>query len=230
MKRPGSIKYIPLKPVVLALVLAFLATACSYDLWIDRDAFDSGEAVALERNWDWYLTQMNTGPDSPSNCGPASAAMAVRYYRNSDVGVREVRDLLPARRGWWYLADVAGVLNHYGVSYSYRRLVMKEQIINDLAEGRLVIIVLDMSRLTPEDGKHETRYNRYYDGVTGHFIVLNGYTADKRWFSVYDPNTRRNDYYADASPKGKRRLYLADEVVASMKIWNPVYMALARGE
>ncbi len=230
MKRAASTKYVPFKLAGLALVLAFLATACSYDFWIDRDAFGSGEAVELEQSWDWYLTQMNTGPDSPSNCGPASAAMAVRYYRNFDVGVREVRELLTARRGWWYLADVADVLNHYGVSYAYHRLVMKEQIINDLAEGRLVIIVLDMSRLTPEDRKHETRYNRYYEGVTGHFIVLNGYTADKRWFYVYDPNTRLKDYYADASPKGKRRLYLADEVVASMKSWNPVYMALARGE
>jgi hypothetical protein len=210
---------------LIVLLLVFFA-ACDPDFHFDPSIYQYAPSVNLDRDYEWYASQMNTGPESSANCGPASVAMAVKYRQNKDMEVAEVRSSVTDKPGWWDIQDIKNALAQCRISYSSNRFILKEQLFHSLSEGHLVIIVLDMSLLTREKMNKESRYNRYYDGVTGHFIVLKGYTADQQWFLSYDPFSQSRDTYVDRTPKGKDRMYSVGEVVNSILTWNPHFIEL----
>jgi hypothetical protein len=205
---------------------ALLLAGCGNGLLFNSYFGLYAPSVDLDRDYDWYRSQMNTGSDSRSNCGPASVSMSIKYIQERNVGVEDVRNDAGGPKGWWSMYNVTAALSRYNIGYNVVPLLYREQLFSSLSAGHLVIVCLNMSALTREPKNSETRQNRFYDGVTGHFIILKGYTADRQWFLAYDSNTWAHDYYEDGSPKGKDRLYSIGEVLAAVQSWNPYYLEL----
>jgi hypothetical protein len=226
MKTSGSAKIFKIIGISFSLTLAVLFSGCSEAFLSNHDSSAYAPSCDLSRDFDWYKTQMDSGPAARNNCGPACVSMAAKYAQRKDIGVDALRNVFYVNGGWWYSAEVKNALTYLNINYNTIPLLYKEQILASLSNGHLVIICLNMSILSKEERRTETRYNRYYDHVTGHFLVLKGYTEGKQWLIAYDPNNWGNDFYPDGTPKGKDRLYNIDEVFNAMKAWNPSYIEI----
>lgn len=218
-----KIKYILLSIFSLLIIFDFY-TGCAVQTDIEYSYEKSSD---LNKNFDWYISQMNTGTASTANCGPAAVSMALKYTQNRDVKVEDVRNLYYDNENWWNNDDIKNALSYYGVSFIIKPLKSKKQLMKSLSHGHILIIGLNMSLISEEVNKEdELKYNRFYNNVTGHFIILKGYLKDQKWFLCYDSNNWGDDFYSDKNPKGKNRLYSIDEVYNSMSTWNTDFFEL----
>ena len=88
------------------------------------------------------------------------------------------------------------------------------QITNELKNGHIIIICLDMQYVTfDKNGNSEYRIHKFYNGTIGHFLVVKGYKIvdGTVWMEVNDP-WGMNLKYADGSYKGNNRYYRAGEL------------------
>ena len=181
------------------------------------------DPFSIERDFNWYLNQRDTGEDSYINCGPAVATMAALWYTNGAVNftIEDTRNTVPyLRNQWWsdrHVFDFLRTTANASVDWTYAFNVF--DTIQWLNEGRIVIVVLDASVIT--FGRDVRGMNRFYENVTGHFIIIKGYTVlDGRiYFITYDPFTMYC-YYDDGWPMGRDRLFYAYEVFRSVRDWG----------
>jgi hypothetical protein len=180
-----------------------------------------------DQPWDWYIDQGNTGPDSDVNCGPASTAMACKWWdQNTSVTAEGARETYPEGDGWWYTTDVVNYLSLQGITNGYFP-VDQQTFTNLLAQGNILILCLDMSYITQATNAVE-RVHAFYSGVTGHFIVAKGYriTSSDLWVECYDPFDL-GAAYTDGTPKGRDRHYGWNELSAAMTNWWPDCIAVS---
>ena len=174
-----------------------------------------------ERRYDWYVSQYGTGPDALINCGPACAVMAAKWYDEAFGGtVQEARDSNPALKGkWWYYRHIQSYLIQNGTDVSHAYHALQSDFKRILDENKIIIANIHSRDITYRDD--ETDIGRFYEGCFGHFIILKGYReADGTdYFEVYDPYTLES-FYADGSPKGRDRIFPADEVIGSVRDWG----------
>lgn len=172
----------------------------------------------------FYLQQHNTGASSDNNCGPTCAVMAARWANPTFPStVENARDEIPRSTVdggmQWFPQDVQAYLGNHGITISMMTLNQIEdqfvtQVTNELKNGHLVLICLDMQYVTfDKSGNPEYRINKFYNGTTGHFLVIKGYKiADGVvWMEVHDP-WGMDLKYADGSYKGASRYYRAGEL------------------
>jgi len=213
--------------VMIGFIIIISLTSCSEPMLLeDNTEYSYSESSDNNRDYNWYKTQMNSGASSYTNCGPACVSMAVKYKQNIDVSVSDIRNIHYKNGGWWFSNDIKAALNQYGIGYKYLNLTSKRQLLASLSSGRILIVCLNMTFITKEQNDSESRENRFYDNVTGHFIILKGYSDGHEWFYSYDPNSWQNDFYSDNTPKGKDRSYSLDEVYYSMRRWNANYFEI----
>lgn len=172
----------------------------------------------------YYLQQHDTGPYSNDNCGPTCAVMAALWTDPSfPYSVEEARNEFPKSTIdgsiTWYPQDVQAYLNHHGITTSMITLETIEdkfvtQITNELKNGHIIIICLDMQYVTfDKNGNSEYHIHKFYNGTIGHFLVVKGYKIvdGTVWMEVNDP-WGMNLKYADGSYKGNNRYYRAGEL------------------
>jgi hypothetical protein len=165
-----------------------------------------------------YFRQGETGPDSINNCGPATVAAAINYSGVASPSVEEVRDSLgawgPTSTDQW-----TWLLDKYNVPWraTWSRLDMDQAI----RSGHVVIIAAWMADLSSgPDFEQAGSPNRgqigRYDGFSlGHSMLIVGSVDNQQNYQVHDPNVFQSeaiDWYGDGSPKGRYRLYNADEI------------------
>ena len=177
--------------------------------------------VSVNRDYDWYLNQQGSGPDEDINCGPACAVMAALWYDgNFPITVEEARNSIPeVLREWWYYKHIKSFLRSNNIDITYMYSFSADAARSYIDKNSIMIVNLHMKDITY--GRGDDRIGRFYGKTYGHFIILKGYvTIDGvDYFEVYDPYTM-NSYYTDGSPKGKDRLYRADEVEKTVRDWG----------
>ncbi len=178
-------------------------------------------SASPDRAYEWYKTQMGTGPFETNNCGPTSAAMAMVWQeRTLDVDPGVVRETITGSMdGWWYTSHIEQTLDHYGVPYAVMEFTSLDQARAELDAGHVLILCLTMGMVSRQDPPYVSHFNRFYSYDSGHFVVVKGYMENGAWLDVYDPNNWTGDYYTDGSPYGKDRFYSGDEVLASARTW-----------
>jgi PKD repeat protein len=171
---------------------------------------------------DWYRTQYNTGP---SNCGPASASMALGWAKGEYVPISTIRGFL----GWQgdggtSFPQLAGVLAWKGTKAEIVEVSGIDDLYKAIDEGKIAIILYHSGLISWTAGKPELNsVGRYYADSVGHYIVVKGYSRDKKYFVVYDPipgdwvsNGKR---YGDGiSMIGRNRYYPAGEIFAALSV------------
>jgi hypothetical protein len=173
-------------------------------------------------NFNWYRTQFNTG--TTSNCGPASASMAIGWGTGKYFPVSSVRQAV----GWQGVGgtsfdELLKVINSQGVPAGIQPLRTVQNLIDVIDSGSIAIILFHT------DGVRSTRQNpaadlfgKYYNDSTGHYIVVKGYSLSGEYLVIHDPipsdwGTNSFRYGDEISMIGRNRYFLASEVLRSLR-------------
>ncbi|MDR3342470.1 MAG: LysM peptidoglycan-binding domain-containing protein [Treponema sp.] len=179
-------------------------------------------ADASEENINWYRTQYNTG--TTSNCGPASASMAISWGLGKYFPVSAVRQAVGWRGdGGTSFEELIKVIKNEGVSASIQPLGSVQHIMDVIDSGSIAIIVfrtdgVKTSRLDPATNL----FGKYYNDSGGHYIVVKGYSLNGEYLVIHDPipsdwGTNSFRYGDEISMIGRNRYYLAAELLKSLR-------------
>lgn len=176
--------------------------------------------VSNNRSYEWYMDQGDTGTYSEINCGPTSLAMILKWVnRNSTETGLSLRNQRINNGDWWSTTIIQEFLRRKGVSYMTYRY-SENTLLNEVKYGRIALVCLDMSRISRNYNPTTSNAGRFYDHVTGHFIVVKGYRYINNvlYFEAYDPFSM-GETYSNGQPLGKDRLYKASELSNAVNNW-----------
>ncbi|MDR1002644.1 MAG: C39 family peptidase [Oscillospiraceae bacterium] len=136
------------------------------------------KSVKNTRDYDWYLSQFDTGEYAAVNCMPTMTAMAILWHtQNADVTPQKLRDMITDdsfKTTGWYIWQVMSSLEKYKIKHEYRDATF-ENMMKDLDSGNILLIT--MSEAKPND--------------SGHCQIIYGYekVGDSIVFLVNDPGS-----------------------------------------
>lgn len=177
--------------------------------------------VSNVQNHDWFIDQGYTGIYSGDNCGPSSTAMVLNWFNiNSNATAKEARNKIRPNGGWWYTDDVERYLRNNNLNISTNYISGENNLINIIDNGNIAILCVNVDKISYEKSS-SSRIGRFYNNVTGHFLVLTGYVkiGDDIYFEVYDSNTWGRKVNNKDIPLGKGRYLKSEELLKAMKIW-----------
>jgi LysM repeat protein len=177
--------------------------------------------VATE-NYNWYRTQYNTG--TQSNCGPASASMAIGWSLGKYFSVSSVRQAI----GWHgdggtSFEELIRVITAQGASASIQPLKTVQDIKDVIDSGGVAIVLFHTSgvRMTRSDPASDL-FGKYYNDSVGHYIIIKGYSLDGEYFVIHDPipsdwSVNSFRYGDELSMIGRNRYYASTELLNSLR-------------
>ena len=159
---------------------------------------------------DWYL------PQGPSDCGPASVAMAIKFQSGRiNVPVNRVRKYIgnPYPEGATSFDNLKGALRFFGAKYRTVDLSSITKIDSLLKKDSVIIVLIHPFKISM--GLNERYYNYAEDNKFSHYIVLKG-SIEK---NLYDLEELPNNYYIvhDPIPGGRNRYYRKTELYLSLR-------------
>lgn len=198
------------------------------------------QEVSLNRNYDWYINQAETGIFSDVNCAPTSVVMVARWLdKDFPHSVEDAREMYNPEGGGWYTQDIQNCLLDYEIDHTVIDLATSTEettgiIQVQLDEGNILMVCIDIHylRLCENDS---VRVDKYYETIalgTGHCIVVKGYKLVNGavFFEIYDP-AGYNFRYNDGQSKGKDRYYRGDDVfTATFGSWNHAFVIAGSGK
>ena len=174
----------------------------------------------LDRAYEWYIDQADTGIYANNNCGPSSVTMAIKWFDQSfNQTAEDARNTYPKDGSWWYTSDIINYLNLYSIPNTTSGFTGTNQLMGILSQSNLVILCISTAYLT-RDYTAEHRVGRFYSYASGHFLVVKGWrtTGSALFFEVYDPNNW-HAVYGDTTPKGRNRHLLGSQVASAIANW-----------
>ncbi|MDR2434230.1 MAG: C39 family peptidase [Treponema sp.] len=177
---------------------------------------------AAGADFDWYLTQFNTG--TTSNCGPAAAAMGIAWSTGKYFPVSAVREAV----GWQgdggtSFEELLKVIKDQGIPAVIAPIRSAQSIKDVIDTGGIAVVLFRTEGVGTTDGDPaEDLFGKYYDDSVGHYIVIKGYSLEGEYFVIYDPipsDWSRNSfrYGDDLSMIGRNRYYPAEELLRSLR-------------
>jgi LysM repeat protein len=176
-----------------------------------------------EPDINWYKTQFGTG--IRGNCGPATVAMASYWSSGLDTPVTSIRSEIgmPHSNGAISFEHMFKPFQTRGVSYRLIELSAAENLKAIIDRGNIGIILINTAYIDRAAGDARTNFiGRYYRDITGHYVVVKGYTLDGRYFIVYDPipsdwTSNRSRYKDGISMLGRNRYYSTTQIIRALK-------------
>jgi hypothetical protein len=184
--------------------------------------------LSAEPEYDWYKTQYNTG--MYGNCGPAAIGSAIRWSTGEDLTVEEVRAEIgmPYPNGAVDYDNLLGQLSRHHAPAEKQPLGGMFDIFGVIDSGGLVVVSFNCGRIRLTDRDETTDFfDRYYPDATGHYLLIKGYTLDRRYFIVYDAIPGEWDlndtrYRDGQSMIGRNRFFRTEEVMAGISQKNMI--------
>jgi hypothetical protein len=182
----------------------------------------SMHADANLSQFNWYRTQYNTG--TTSNCGPASAAMAISWGTGRYFPVATVRQAV----GWQgdggtSFEQLVDVIKKEGVNASIQALRTVQDVRDVIDSGSVAIVLFrtDGIKYSSQDPASNL-FGRYYTDSVGHYIVIKGYSLNGEYFVIHDPipsdwGTNRFRYQDEISMAGRNRYYSSAELLSVLR-------------
>lgn len=185
--------------------------------------------VSNDRPYNWYIDQGTTGTHASNNCGPSSVVMAAKWQNHQFVfSPEEARGEFRSAGGWWYIDDIKDFFKKHQVSYDINEFDGTTELIETLNAGHIILLCIDTSYIEEQD-EDDHYIGKFYDYDGGHFLIVKGYSYldDGLYFEVYDSNCW-GETYSDGSPKGKDRLYKAENLHEAIEVWWDYYFVIER--
>ena len=138
----------------------------------------------IERDYDWYINQNDTGEYWNVNCGPAAAVMAAKWYdRNIQTTVEEARErFIKSDKHGWSLKTMRDFLDSENVPYEAYAGIKYEDMMKHLDRGNIMILAVDMQYINQYSWTN-------VDYIAGHYFIVKGRRNidGKEYFQVHDP-------------------------------------------
>jgi hypothetical protein len=182
----------------------------------------SMHADAAQENFNWYRTQFNTG--TTSNCGPASASMAIAWSLGKYFPVSSVRQAVGWQgEGGTSFEELLRVIRAEGALASLQPLRSTQHIKDVIDSGSIAIVLFRTDGVkTSRSDPATDLFGKYYNDTVGHYIVIKGYSLNGEYFVVHDPipsdwgaNSFR--YSDEVSMIGRNRYYASQELLRSLR-------------
>jgi LysM repeat protein len=194
-------------------------------VYVFASPIDSTHSDRSDLNW--YRTQFNTG--TQSNCGPTVASMAIAWATGSYVAVSAIRQELGwTGNGGTNFTDIMEETTKHGVPSALIRVSSQQDIFDIIDRGNIAIILYNSGGPNYVKGRPgEDLFGRYYYDSVGHYIIVKGYSKDKKYFVVYDPipsDWGSNSFrYADGiSMIGRNRYYGSRDLFSSLSRYDVI--------
>jgi hypothetical protein len=136
-----------------------------------------------------------------------------------------LRNEIKPNGGDWADSDMNKCMAQSGVSF--KEIVLgngedstRDILANQLDSGRIIILMLNMSRIRQNSVGINSRVDGY--GTSGgHFLVVKGYRQldNEFYFEVYDP-AHGGYAYTDGTPIGKNRYYRFEDIYNATSTWG----------
>lgn len=188
------------------------------------------KTLSLNRSYNWYIDQWNTGKYNFENCGPSSTTMAAKWSDESFTeSTQDARNTYHSDGGWWNTTNISDYLSSFHIPHHYIALssdaetsgnILKEE----LNAGNILILCTDMYYIRPSLSVFY-RVDKFYRTASdgwGHFFIVKGYKIvdGHLFFETYDPYNSEKSY-SDGTPMGKDRYYRVEDVyLATSNWWN----------
>lgn len=177
------------------------------------------ESVNNDKNYEWYITQDNTGKYSSVNSGPAAVDMAMKWKDSSfEKKVADIRDTYENNGVAWTISTISSYLTSAKVSYTSCTDISEDSLKKQLKNGSIIIANLNPQYIN-YNSNSESKIGRFHvvDGNT-YTVVIKGYKVvdSKTYFEIYD-SFNNSLTYLDGSQRGKNNYYVASEVLDSLK-------------
>ena len=175
-------------------------------------------------NHEWYIDQVNTGQYSYDNCGPTCATMAIKWSNQYfSKTVEDARNTYLPQGGWWYTSNIIDYLTDNHTAHYVTSLTQTSHLRNQLDNGNIAILCLDIYYVRTHLGKPEWRIDKYYSTYAkdaGHFIIVKGYKIVDGivWLEVYDPWSL-GVKYNNGTLKGIDRYYRGEDIIKATDVW-----------
>jgi LysM repeat protein len=173
-------------------------------------------------NFNWYRTQFNTG--TPSNCGPASASMAISWAGGKYFPVSAVRQAIGWQgNGGTSFDELLKVMVNQGVKASVQPLKTMQNIQSVIDSGGVAIILFHTDGVKSSRNNPATDlFGKYYNDSVGHYVVVKGYSLNGEYLVIHDPipsdwNANSFRYEDEISMIGRNRYFPASEVLHSLR-------------
>jgi len=202
-----------------------------FNLTVDKDGTASHKYLfvspvesrhADRADLNWYRTQFNTG--TTSNCGPSTVSMGLAWALGDYVPVSQIRqDVGWQGDGSTSFEELLQALRRRGVDARLTPVPSPEDLFQLIDAGRIAIILYSSGSVRMASGDpSKDLFGRYYPDGVGHYIIVKGYSTDKRNFVVYDPcpsdwasNSAR--YGDGVSMLGRNRYYPVSDVYGALR-------------
>jgi hypothetical protein len=183
--------------------------------------------------FNWYRTQYDTG--TTSNCGPATAAMAISWGTSRYFPVSTVRQAV----GWQgdggtSFEELLTVIKREGINASIKNLRTVQDIRDVIDSGAVAIVVFRTDGIkTSRADPASSLFDKYYTDSVGHYIVIKGYSLNEEYFIIHDPipsDWGRNSfrYQDDISMIGRNRYYSSKELLNALRRPNMIVIPQLR--
>jgi PKD repeat protein len=193
---------------------------------LERDAYlfvSPIESRHSDRNdVNWYRTQFNTG--TPSNCGPAVVSMGISWATGKYIPVSEVRQQIGWKdNGGTSFLELVDNMRRNEIDARLTPVGSAQDIFDIIDAGNIAVVLYHSGAVKRATGNLlENLFGRYYQDSVGHYVIVKGYSTDRRYFIVYDPipsdwgsNSLR---YADGNSMiGRNRYYPVSEIFGSLR-------------
>ena len=173
-------------------------------------------------NFNWYRTQFNSG--TPSNCGPASASMAISWSAGKYFPVSAVRQAVGWQgNGGTSFDELLKVIRSQNVEASVQPLRTAQNMFDVIDSGDIAIILFHTDGVRTSRGNPAVDlFGKYYNESVGHYVVVKGYSLDGDYFVIHDPipsdwSANSFRYEDEISMIGRNRYFLASEVLNSLR-------------
>jgi LysM repeat protein len=217
-KNAGNDKFVSTKPGYTEITASGKNT--SYTVHVFVSPFPSKHS--FEPEYDWYKTQFATGING--NCGPASVAMAIHWAKGENVAVAKVRQEIgiPYKNGAIDFSDMKKSFSKHGVRTQSIVVEGMDDIKRIVDRGNIAIMLFNTRSIRKAAGSPSSDYvGRYYDDISGHYIVIKGYTLDGKYVIAYDPMpsdwvSNSGRYQDKRTMLGKNRYYPIAQLMTTM--------------
>lgn len=175
--------------------------------------------ISLERDYEWYIDQSDTGEYYFENCGPTCAVMAAKWH-NKDFAftVEDARAAISPTGGGWYILNVFDYLEKNKVPVRFENFTdgsdnVAEKLVENLQNGNIIITLFDTDLITTNTDVNAETGKYFIDAAMHYTIILGAKLIDGNlYFEVYDPNSGRI-LTDEGKPVHKGRFYLAEELI-----------------
>jgi PKD repeat protein len=177
---------------------------------------------AGETDFDWYRTQFGTG--TTSNCGPASAAMAIAWSTGVYFPVSSVRQAVGWQgEGGTSFEELLAVIKAQGIPAGIAPIRGAGSVRDVIDAGGIAVALFRTDGVRTAAGNPaQDLFGKYYDDSVGHYVVIKGYSLDGEYFVIYDPlpsdwSANSFRYGDEMSMMGRNRYYRAAELIRSLR-------------